>query len=429
MMIINSSLMPVNNYKINYITLTLPDAISIDVTKELLSLNIIEIIDGLTKGSISLQNRSNITGLMKTFTGQEIISVSFASGTTNAKDNDGVSTYRKDYTKHFRCVTTNYQNNAQADNPISTLTFDLINVLESLNSCNRFSKHYIDTSPSAIITDMMQHFIVNKQEVFNVEDTVSIGDITINLDSPLNIIEKLKAVSISSDTESQSSDFRFFENRDGLHYVTTGALKKVAPTYSFAIKSHLKANDAGSSSTLNIHSINGFWLTNIGESYHEGVFGANTTTTSLIDKSFNFYRQNREDLDAQVQQLNKKTTLYATESVSGASMDTYNRNLLSSADTIYSKMNNDRGFPHVGSAILERSKNNTKRITIKSAGFTDLTAGDVVEVAVPDIDNGNSSNSKLNTNMTGKWIVAAISYSLNLTHFESDYTLISDSNI
>ena len=80
MTITNSSLAPNNNFKIDQIILSLPNGKSLDVTSELLSFTAIETLDGLTTGMIVINNRTNITGTMGVFTGQEMLSYNDALG-------------------------------------------------------------------------------------------------------------------------------------------------------------------------------------------------------------------------------------------------------------------------------------------------------------------------------------------------------------
>ena len=80
---ISTSLSPVNNFRIDYVQLLSPLGLVLDVTTEIINFTMVETIDDITSGTIILQNRSNLTGILKNLTGQEALKIAFASGDGN----------------------------------------------------------------------------------------------------------------------------------------------------------------------------------------------------------------------------------------------------------------------------------------------------------------------------------------------------------
>jgi len=419
-MIQNTSLAPAENFVINYIILRLPGSTSLEITNELVSFAFFETINDMIEGSITIQNRANISGLMSRFTGQELIEISFASGKGKGNGN-GI---RSEYKKTFRCLSTELISDCSSTSPTSYISIELSSQFLAVNETNRISKFYDNTNPSFIVNDILTNYASN----FNVkvEETASIGKYSIGVTKPNDVITDLLDVAIS--TEFKSSDFRFFENRDGLNFVSMGSLMSVKPEFSFAVKTPNESLNAGEGNTLNIEYLDAFWLNNSDNNYKDGTFGCNVTSTSLIDQSFEFIKYDRSTLDKDRPLLNDNSTLYQYENVVD-NMQTYNKNKLVSSDSIYNKLKDDHGAHKTAVSTLEKTRNDSKRIVIRSAGFTDITVGDIVGVNFLNIDNGNRVSSNININISGNWIIIAIKYSVTLSNLSCEYTLMSDSNI
>ena len=437
---ISTSLSPVNNFRIDYIRLSSPYGNTLDVTTELISFTMIETIDDITSGTIILQNRANLTGLFKNLTGQEQIQISFASGNGNK---GGV---RRTIIKQFRCNNIGYISDCVSSTPTSAIKIELVSNYNIVSETNRISKIYDESnSVSDIVTDIVETYYPNTKLI--IEDTGNINyPLSLILSKPYNVLKNLTNLAISS--EFESSDFRLFENANGLNFVTTGNLLSTEPVFTFGIPPDAGILTAGTGNFIPITDLDAYMLADPRHNYGAATFGTNVMTTTIIDKGFDFTSLSRENLDEIRPYINDETTLAGYETVMPG-QETFNHNMLYSKDSIYSSLANSVSlkpknvFNDLFSSnalvsstvhkanidVMEKTRLNSKRIMVTSAGFTDLTSGDTAFLNMMNIDNANRTNSSLNTNLSGKWLITAIKYNITLTSFESEYTLISDSNI
>ena len=417
---INTSLSPNNNFKIEHILLASPAGVVLDITSELLSFSMIETLDDVTSGTMVLQNRSNLTGIMKAFTGQEAIQIGFASGDGNDHG------FRTLIEKTFRCNNIGYMSDCASTSPNSAISIELVSNYDIVNETNRINKNYsLDKSITDIVTDIIKTYYPDTE--YNVEKTVSLKHpFSLTISKPYNVLKTLTNLAVSS--EYKSSDFRLFENTKGLNFVTTGNLLSAEPKFTFGIPTSGQALNAGAGNFIPIYKLDGFMLADPKHNYKGATFGSNVMTTSIIDKEFDFTTLNRGQFDKLRPYSNEISTLSEYESAMQG-QETFNTNLLYSKDSIYNILTQDDGGHKANLDLMEKTRMNSKRIMISAPGFTDLTAGDVVNLVMMNIDNGDRTKSALNTNLSGKWLITSIKYDLTLTEFNSDYTLVSDSNI
>ena len=418
---ISTSLLPNNNFRIDYIRLSSPFGVLLDLTTELINFTMVETIDDITSGTIMLQNRVNVTGIMKNLTGQEIIEISFASGDGNQ---GGI---RRSIEKIFRCNNIGYVSDCISSSPNSAIKIDLISNYNIINETNRISKIYdISSSVSDVVTDIVKTYYPTSK--LNVESTGNINyPLSLSISKPYTVLKNLTNIAVSS--EFNSSDFRLFENANGLNFVTTGNLISAEPKFIFGIPPDGGSLTAGAGNFIPISDLDAFMLADPRHNYSAASFGTNLMTTTIIDKSFDFTSLTRRKLDDIRPYMNDRTTLAAYESIVEG-QETYNNNMLYSKDSIYSNLiDNNTGIPKANIDVMEKTRLNSKRVLVTAAGFTDLTAGDTAYLNMMNIDNADRNNSTLNTNLSGKWLITAIKYNITLTSFDSEYTLISDSNI
>ena len=441
---ISTSLLPNNNFRINHVRLFSPLGLMMDLTSELINFTMVETIDDITSGTIVIQNRTNITGVLKNLTGQEKIEISFASGNGNQ---GGV---RTTISKSFRCNNIGYVSDCIISSPNSAIKIELVSNFNIVNETNRISKVYdISKSVSDIVTDIAETFYPNTP--LNVETTGNLNyPLSLQISKPYTVLKNLINLAISSDF--QSSDFRLFENANGLNFVTTGNLLSEEPKFTFGIPPSGGALSAGTGNFIPITDLDAFMLADPRHNYGAATFGTNVMTTSVIDKEFDFTYINRTDFDKIRPYMNDKSTLAGNESVVKG-QETFNHNVLYSKDSIYSSLANSEFYrsktdqniydffgyqnqeetglvAHKANIdVMEKTRLNSKRIMVSAAGWTDLTAGSTVYLNMMNIDNADRNKSALNTNLSGKWLITAIKYNITLTSFNCDYTLISDSNI
>ena len=435
---ISTSLSPVNNFRIDYIRLSSPYGNTLDVTTELISFTMIETIDDITSGTIILQNRANLTGLFKNLTGQEQIQISFASGNGNK---GGV---RRTIIKQFRCNNIGYISDCVSSTPTSAIKIELVSNYNIVSETNRISKIYDESnSVSDIVTDIIETYYPNTK--LNVETTGNINyPLSLSISKPYTVLKNLTNLAISSDF--QSSDFRLFENANGLNFVTTGNLLSVEPKFTFGIPTSGGLLNAGTGTFIPITDLDAYMLADPRHNYGAATFGTNVMTTTIIDKGFDYTFIDRSNFDTIRPYMNDSTTLAGFENVLPG-QESFNHNMLYSKDSIYSSLANSVFYStnnqkesgtqqDTGSLVhkanidvMEKTRLNSKRIMVTAAGFTDLTAGDTVYLNMMNIDNADRTKSALNTNLSGKWLITAIKYDITLTSFKCDYTLISDSNI
>ena len=417
---INTSLSANNNFRIDYITITTPQGVGLDITTELINFTMIETIDDTTVGTIIIQNRSNITGLLQNITGQEKIEISFASGSGNKGG------YRKNIRKLFRVASVSYISDATTVSPESVISIELTSNVSIINDTNRISKNYDNsTSVSQIVFDILGVYFSEYE--YYIENTAGIQyEFSFGMRKPYDLIQDLTTIAVS--TDYKSSDFRFFENANGLNFVTTGNLTSKEPKFTFAIPPSGALLNGGASDLIPIFEFDAFLLANPKSNYKAATFGTNVMTTSIMDKSFEYTQVDRNKFDNERPYMNDSPTIGAFETIEQG-QETYNNTSLYSGDGIYNNLKNDVSGHKGNYDIMERTRINSKRIMIVAPGFTDLTAGDTVNVNMLNVNNSDRSKTKTNTNISGKWLITAIKYNITLTEFNSEYTLINDSNI
>jgi len=419
---ISTSLSPINNFRIDYIRLKSPYGDGLDITSEIVNFTMVETVDDMTSGTIVIQNRANLTGILRNLTGQETIEISFASGDGN------IGGVRRTIEKIFRCNNIGYVSDCYSSSPNSVIKIELVSNYNIVSETNRISKVYDDSnSVSDVVTDIVETYYPDT--ILNTETTSNIDyPLALTISKPYNVLKNLTNLAVSSDFES--SDFRLFENANGLNFVSTGNLLSVEPNFTFGIPPDGGSLNAGTGSFIPIFDLDAYMLADPRHNYGAATFGTNLMTTTIIDKSFDFTFINREEFDEIRPYMNDEPTIAGYETIIEG-QESFNHNMLYSKDSIYSSLidNNGAGFPKANIDVMEKTRLNSKRIMVTAAGFTDLTAGDVVYLNMMNIDNANRNNSALNTNLSGKWLITAIKYNITLTSFESEYTLINDSNI
>ena len=332
---ISTSLLPNNNFRIDYIKLFAPFGLVLDLTTELVNFTMVETIDDIASGTIVIQNRSNITGILKNLTGQEKVDVSFASGDGNQ---GGV---RTTITKTFRCNNIGYVSDCIISSPNSAIKIELVSNFNIVNETNRISKVYdISKSVSDIVHDITKTFYPNV--TVNVEKTGNLNyPLSLQISKPYTVLKNLTNLAISS--EYQSSDFRLFENANGLNFVTTGNLLSEEPVFTFGIPSSGGALTAGTGTFIPITNLDAFMLADPRHNYGAATFGTNVMTTSVIDKEFDFTYIDRYNFDQIRPYMNDKSTLAGNESVVKG-QETFNHNVLYSKDSIYSSLANSEFY-------------------------------------------------------------------------------------
>ena len=429
-MITVNNTVPHNNFVIKYAKITVGE-FQIDVTNEIKNLIIIESLDSLATGQLVLQNRANITGDIRKFTGQEMLSVSFASGKGTSNGNSSLP-LRKTYTKHFRIINVGFVNDSLVMNPTTELTLDFTSGFEVINQTNRISKFYGAVTPTDVISDICNEYF-DDVIMGEFEATMPIGNYTCGVERPLQIINNLLPLCQSVEYD-ESDAFKFFENANGIQCISYGNMKSKDAKATFLIKEETVC-DGGATNVINIDHVDAFNMSNIDIPYCSGALGANVMATSIIDKSFNFVKLNRTEFDKNNKNLNTYSPVRRFESISTESMHTYNYNVHVSSDGIYQNLQYKKTdgslnntTHHYAKMIIENAKMNSKGIALATAGYTDLAVGDVVYVNLLDYNPMDRSKVAKNTNLSGRWIIQAMKYMLNTSQFDMEFTLISDSN-
>ncbi len=417
---ISTSLLPSNNFRIDVVRLISPYGTVLDITSELINFTMVETIDDITSGTIIIQNRANITGLVRNLSGQEAIEISFASGNGNTGE------VRRTIEKQFRCNNIGYVSDCISTSPNSAIKIELISEYNIINETNRISKIYNDKNVSDVVRDIVNTYY--PEATLNLENTKSLNyPLSLSISKPYTVLKNLTNLAVS--TEYNSSDFRLFENANGLNFVTTGNLISAEPKFTFGIPPDGGTLTAGAGTFIPIHDLDAYMLADPRHNYGAATFGTNLMTTTIIDKSFEYTILNRQDLDFIRPYMNDITTIVGYEN-DIAGQETFNHNMLYSKDSIYNSLiDNGTGDHKANIDVMEKTRLNSKRLMVTAAGWTDLTAGDTVFLNIMNIDNANRHVSALNTNLSGKWLITAIKYNMTLTSFNCDYTLINDSNI
>ena len=399
----------------------------VDVTDITVSVDIFEdIFKNTITGSIILGDTENILTNFK-IVGQELLRIKFRTpGLTEKQD-------ILDFTDNpFFIYKINMRESVTSGGQMYELLFTSQESLR--NQTIRVSKSYKDSIQN-IVYDLMKNesYISSNKDVY-VDATLGSRKIVAPNVHPYSLIDKLKRESISK--ADGSTEFLFFENKDGFYFTSLSGL------YSMPIKAIFhdgdKMFDENRSSTksevdntviqsfrriinYDIVSNKDFSMNLMG-----GMMGGELTTHNIYNKSYettnysyfdNFYDHPRIEgtdsktiySDALLSDLNTfgKTSIkvHPTSSVNDLDAQHYE-----DGNTVYSTNKAKDWMLHRQSRIVELNNNSFINMTVH--GITNLKVGDIIEANFPVVGNDHN-NYKLDPFLSGIYLISKLRHSFS----------------
>ena len=386
------------SHKIDYVKL-ITTTTEYDITDQLLEFVLFEdILDDAINGDIVFVDSNNILSGAPVI-GREKLEISFSS----RDDNDA---FFLPYKKTFKIINTNgLQKDIQNNTEVYTMS--IISEAYSESDKIKISKSFNNT-PDKIVSSLMS--IINTP--ISVEECLYKRKFIVPNISPFQFIKFLCDESTSK--VNQSSDFVFFENKDGFNFKSAYTLMQAQTPTLITYRINTKGNPDHRFNARHILIDKYF---NSLEHYN-GICGATIIThdikkkKQLVNKTDyysytkDFKNMNNGNLfiDNNQQQLPNSRILYDI------------------ADTIYSEHNslqiNQRLKRLINRALLNNSK-----ITISLSGNIDLKTGDVILLDYRDEFN------KPDLIRSGKYIITKIKHDVTKVEYMMTLECSKDSFI
>lgn len=415
--------------EVNFDTLEIltSGGLRVDVTDITVSLDIFEdIFKNTITGSIILGDTENILTNFK-IVGQELLRLKFRSpGLTEKQD-------ILDFTDNpFFIYKISMRESISTGGQMYELMFTSQESLR--NQTVRVSKSYKDSIQN-IVYDLMENenIIATNKNVY-VDATLGSRKIVAPNVHPYSLIDKLKRESISK--ADGSTEFLFFENKDGFYFTSLSGL------YSMPIKAIFhdgdKMLDENLSSTkdrvdntviqsfrriinYDIVSNKDFSINLVG-----GMLGGELTTHNIYNKSYettNYsYFDNFND-HPRIEGSNSKE-IYSDEIIK--SLNSFNKTSIkvhptSSVNDLdaqhYEGENNVYSTNRAKDWMLHRQSritelNNNTFINMKVHGITNLKVGDIIEANFPVVGNDHN-NYKLDPFLSGIYLISKLRHTFS----------------
>jgi len=302
------------------------------------------------------------------------------------------------------------------------------------NQTVRVSKSYKDSIQNIVLDCMSNETFIATNKDLYVDATLGSRKIVAPNLHPYTLIDKLKRESISK--SDGSTEFLFFENKDGFYFTSLSTLYKepVRALFHDGDKA-LSENKSSTKSTTDneiIQSLRRIISYDILDSKDftinlvGGMLGGELTTHNIYNKSYQTtsysYFDNFQDhpringtdsktvySDEIIKTLNSfdKTSIkvHPTSSVNNLDAQHYE-----DGNTVYSTNKAEDWLLHRQSRITEL--NNSSFINMKVHGITNLKVGDIIEANFPVVGNDHN-NYKLEPFLSGTYLISKLRHTFS----------------
>lgn len=357
---------------------------------------------GFTSGSVVFMDTMNLMETME-MTGDEYLYVSFNSYNSNLVD-------KEPYVKLFRIL--GYMENTEPNLATKRIVqLEFVTPGEIENELKSISKSYKNASSTQIVTEMLE--ILKVEDKLHIEETLFMKDLVLPNISPLEVISFMAKNSMSKLTGD--SNFYFFENRDGIHFVSGASLKKQEP-FEYVVEG-TNPNDLQMNKKIsNYQKVKGYDLL---EQFRSGAIGLSISMRDGLRKGYRNEAISFSDVAKTFPVLNSDPVLSINPDVNTA------RQEYIVTEQMY-QFNNKSSYGNMY-AIRQINRNamSSKRSFVEAPGDSDMTAGMLVDLKILN-QIGQSS-----TRDAGKWLVAKCRHIISPLkgNYRQELDLISDSNI
>jgi hypothetical protein len=262
-------------------------------------------------------------------------------------------------------------------------------------------KSYPKKLISANVQDVLKSYLKTSKQI-NVEDTRGIQDIIAGNEKAWDFIDRMKRMAVSS--KNQSSSYVFFENQKGFNFITIESMFKGNPVKSFVQDSTVGTDIM----KMTENNIFGYELPHL----INAVDRIDTGTLKSRISTFNFETN---------EYLSQSVDFPGTSDKTGGS-GSWNKSSFAAKFGKYPGRNSTMPYDNRRpiTNIPESTPNqlaysgNLMQSLIKLRVFGDakLKAGDLIEAKIKQ-QNSLTSNSKQDTDVSGKMIVASLRHMIN----------------
>lgn len=394
----------VNNFAIDHILL-IQGELGLDLSGSFYSLSIEESMDsGMMSGELSMIDSYGLTNGLG-MRGDELVDISFKSTLIDGSESE-------QFVKRFRVTRYNTNDNPDALNK-KFVILSLVSEAEGKNEFIKISKSYNQVGAHQIVQELLETLGYDKEKI-NVESTLYNRDIVIPNLSPLRAISYLATFCQSGESASKGdSNFYFFENRNGVNFVSGSSLTQKDPvaklTYA-GTSEHLMFNKI-----LKYSRVRGY---NIQDQARNGGLGAMVHSYSLVNKNYRSFYMDNDHAKEIYPKLN-------AEKWYGGDLEPTRQSYVEfrSEDQMYKFLNMGSNGNAAAIRAINKTGLQSKRALCTVPGNTNLTTGDIVtvQVAVED-DNAGTSDS-------GNWMISKIKHQISKGTYIMHMELVSDSDV
>lgn len=394
----NNSYKHSENHIINHVRISNPNGDGYDITEVFQSMSLKEdILQGFIRGYILVIDTENYFDNLGLY-GGDIVKINFTSRDQNGREIEA------GFNKTFNI--SNYSRIPDKENSNRWLVrIDLISYSEYNDEKYKLSKSFTNTSSSQFVEYCLD--LLEYEDDRRIEDTLHTRDFIVPNISPLQMIEFFTRNSQSK--ENGSGDYYFFENGDGINFITSHTLINDDPVARLFKKPTTDITDYNI--ITNYERYKGY---DIPDQYRYGGFGMKVISSDLLNKNYVHDQYSVSDVKSNVGYMN--SDLYPTEQE-----QTYNHLQFYPMNGFYENIN----LSQIGHFAPQRTIGKTlltaRMANLSVAGNIDIRAGKIIELTVPQKDGS------VNQNESGKAIVMSVIHNVTRKTYTQDIKIASDS--
>ena len=396
----NESYKHSENHVINHVRLINSNGDGYDMTETFQALSIKEdIIQGFMRGYIVFDDTMDLLDDLGLY-GDDVIKVDFTSKDKNYNVIQG------GIRKTFNIVSYNRIPDKENGNRWA-VRLNFVSYPEYNDEKIKISRSFKNMSSSQFIDYTLD--LLEYEEERNIESSLYARDFIVPNISPLQMVEFFTRNSQSK--ENGSGDYYFFENGDGINFITSHSMINSEPVARLVKKPTTDITDYNV-----IQSYERSKGYDIPDQYRYGGFGMRVFSSDLFNKTYKYEQFSLSDVKSNVGYLN--SGLYPEDKEQAYShVQFYPRN------GFYENIDRSQVGHFAPQRTIGKTLLTARIANLTIAGNVDVRAGKVINVLVPKTDNSK------NPNESGKAVVLSVLHNLTRKQYTQDITIASDSVI
>lgn len=292
------------------------------------------------------------------------------------------------------------------------LTIVSPNIIKNNNTL--ISRSFMSMTSSDIVNyvaaDIMEFGVEFEwEQMKTVEDSKHTKDIVVPNWKPFELMNFLCRNSVSIDNYS---NYVFFENNEGYHFVTIDKLKEAEPSRKLHLKMNTKTSqleEGGGGKVMSDGSTISEYMEinryDLNKGVLDGLYGGKLLTHNLLTKKLTKYELTYDGM----------ADMVMAEGIGQGGPNLYEVNTdahrgFMSDNGIY-QIHDKGDKPHYLVRDLKSAEMRNTIVKFDIAGDSNIFAGDVVTLVIPT--NLQYENEPEDQYMTGKWLVTAIHHKIN----------------